>query len=123
MEDDDSQDTNIHGADARRASTSALTKSVNRAAELMRAGHVSRSAATITQTERVPLTPSVIEQLQQLHPPAGPPMSECPDDAPMLYLSGKDLTSHMHVFRDNGAAPGPSGWTGDLIQPLLNSSR
>ncbi len=50
-------------------------------------------------------------------------MSQCPDDAPMLYLSGKDLTSHMHVFRDNGAAPGPSGWTGDLIQPLLNNSR
>jgi hypothetical protein len=117
---DDSQEANTH---SRRASTSALTKSVNRAAELMRAGHISRAAATITQTEPVPLTPSVIDQLQQLHPAAGAPMSQCPDDAPMLYLSGKDLATHVHVFRDNGAAPGPSGWTGDLIQPLLNNSR
>ena len=100
-----------------------LARNVKRAAELVRAGHISRAAAAITQTAPVTLTPSVIEQLKQLHPPAGSPVSLCPDNAPVLYISGKDLNQHFRAFNDNGAAPGPSGWTGDLIQPLLSNNR
>jgi hypothetical protein len=121
---DDCEYGNSDGAGrARDATTSVLTQNVNRAAELMRAGHISRAAAAITQSKPVALTAAVIQQLQQLHPPAGAAMSACPDDAPELFLSGKDLLLHLRAFNDDGAAPGPSGWTGDLIIPLLSSTR
>ena len=78
---------------------------------------------TLTQSEPVVITQNVITELRDLHPPAGKPVSPLPLTAPYITLNGNDIPRYRHEFTDDGAAPGPSGWTSDLILPLITDQR
>ena len=66
-----------------------------------------------------------LEQLQQLHPDASQPIST--DDvleaatAAKRWIKSSDISARPDRFYDNGAAPGPSGWTGAMLRPLLSN--
>ena len=99
------------------------TRNVKRATQLVRQGHLRRAMMALTQTEPVIVTPDVITELRDLHPPQETPVYPLPTTAPYMTLSGNELDQYIREFDDEGAAPGPSGWTSDLIRPLVTDAQ
>jgi len=69
---------------------------------LARGGHIGRSAKALLQEDLPPITGATIASLKKLHP-VNPMM--------VRLIKGKMA---------NGAAPGPSGWTGELLEALTD---
>ena len=66
-----------------------------------------------------------LDQLQALHPDASAPLSPADiqhavGEAGKRWLSAKHIGARPDRFYDTGAAPGPSGWTGAMLRPLLH---
>ena len=90
----------------------------------MREGHVGRAAKALYQTVFLdPTKPAVLQQLTKMHPASRVPTPECPDLAPFTLLTN---TLKIHKFIRNkicrGQAPVPSGWTWEMLLPLLEKA-
>ena len=67
--------------------------------------------------------PSTIESLRKLHPPSsGHRCPNLPDAAPRIHVDGIVLSALVSRKVANGSAPGPSGWTGELVKALVGDA-
>jgi hypothetical protein len=97
-------------------------KAISKATTLIKAGHKMRAVNTLLQDAQVrELTNEVAEQLKSLHPPASDPLPSVDDLWKKIFLKEQDVARFSRRFFDKGAAPGPSGWTGAMIIPLLEN--
>ena len=92
----------------------------SRATALARAGYVSRAAKAFTQGGLQSVSPEVVEQLRGLHPPRSDPPPPLPDTVPHIRVDSELLSKIINTKLKNGSAPGPSGWTGELIALLVD---
>ena len=93
------------------------TRKVRRAKQFIRDGHFSRALRSLQQPNNLvdPNNQLVQERFVQLHPACPDPMPQLPDNAPMAtVLPDEDFTKLMLQLA-NGAAPGLSGNSGDLL--------
>jgi len=96
---------------------------IARAKALLERGHISRATRCLFQRGLAPLVPSTVESLRKLHPPASE--SKCPslpDSAPRIHVDGVVLSDLVMRKVANGSAPGPSGWSGELVKALLGDA-
>ena len=98
------------------------TLRVARAVAFTRAGYISRATRALLQGDLADVNASVIQQLRDLHPKSSAP-------APTLPQTTRSITVDNDLLRDlvrnrlkNGSAPGPSGWTGELLAPLVDDA-
>ena len=80
-------------------------------------GCIRRAAAMLVQPALADITAETIDELRQLHPPAGRPMRAIPDNRalPLVAVDQSVLFQLLKHRVNNGAAPGPSGWTGSHL--------
>ena len=93
---------------------------VQKATTLVHEGHTRRAVRCLL-SEGVPtISEKVIEDLRKLHPPGPSILPTCPHDAPTVLNVDKEVIKDI-VIKElaNGAAPGRSGWTGDLLKALV----
>ena len=94
--------------------------SIRRANDLMDAGHVKRAAQSLSKPGSLKTpTQDVIDQLAVLHP-QGPEITARPPDNPQFVpvIPDEEFVALIRSKLANGASPGPSGWTGDLLLHL-----
>ena len=88
-------------------------------------GQVGKALQALLQPGVLEVTVETLEQLQQLHPDASTPISmdDVVQAATMAkrWLKKSDISARPDRFYDKGAAPGPSGWTGAMLRPLLHN--
>ena len=107
----------------RAQATSAQDRAIDRAVLTVRAGAphaLSRAARGLSQSQLAELNAQTMAQLDKLHPQASEALPPLPavHDVPLVEL---DLSLLTRVITDkchNGAAPGPSGWTGSHLRVL-----
>lgn len=113
--------------DDREVKTKAPSASIEdrrarRANELIQEGNVGKAARVLTQQPLQPMNDQTVRQLQDLHPHGPttlpPPL---PDHSPTIHVNSHSLSKTIRNMR-RGAAPGPSGWTIELIRPLLDNA-
>jgi hypothetical protein len=113
-------------SDSNKDTRSDSARRVSAATRKVRQGHVRKAVDALTQPGMLEITIETLEQLQKLHPDASDPLS--PDDIEFAstqaktWLSSNDIAKRSERFYDNGSAPGPSGWTGAMLRPLLQSA-
>jgi hypothetical protein len=89
-------------------------------------GNFGRAARTCLQNAPAPVNARNVTKLAALHPPASaalPPLPRQPDGTPSPERAAIDLDRLRRIVRSrlaNGSAPGPSGWTGELIRSLID---
>ena len=85
-------------------------------------GHLSRAARALSSPDIPRQTDfNTTSNMDGLHPPGPTPQTlpACPRDAPGIVPEEADILRTIRRMA-NGASPGPSGWTADLLLPLLN---
>jgi hypothetical protein len=97
------------------------TKAVKRAVTLVKMGDFKRAIKTLSNTTpTAPINDSTLNELSKLHPKQSHPLPPSPpSDAPTIIVSRKKLGRLIRRRMNNGAAGGPSGWTGKHLQPLV----
>jgi Reverse transcriptase (RNA-dependent DNA polymerase) len=97
---------------------------VKTAVRQLRLGYLGKAhSALIREGMHDPNDPTVIEQLNELHPPYPHALPVCPRDAPSIII-GADTPENREKLRkilrklDNGSAGGPSGFTGQHLWTL-----
>ncbi len=87
----------------------------------MNASHLGRASRALLQSSIPPVTPNTIKQLRELHPARKCKLDipKLPATAPKVIVVAEDLRKLVTKHLRNGSAPGPSGWTGDLISYLV----
>ena len=109
--------------DSTKDTRSDAARRVSAATRKVKQGHVRKAVDALIQPGMLEITIETLEQLQSLHPNASDPLS--PDDIEFAatqakqWLSSGDISKRSERFYDNGSAPGPSGWTGAMLRPLL----
>ena len=96
-----------------------LQKQVERAEVLVREGHAGRAAKELTRSGPCPVNADLVRELKSLHP-TGPKVLPVAPDAPPLQRVDTDELAKIIGKMANGAAPGRSGWTGDLLRALIH---
>ena len=61
------------------------------------------------------MTEDVIRQLWELHPKPPPDAKTPPETTALLDIDTDTLAKIVNTKLKNGSAPGPSGWTGELV--------
>ena len=61
----------------------------------------------------------MIQQLRDLHPPATGPVPPLPPTVPLVEVDLDILITLINSKLQNGSAPGPSGWTGEMLAALI----
>lgn len=110
---------------AAEAEPAALTRAVRNAVRKVRDGGrrcVSRAARQLMQRRMASITEETLHSLRRLHPQAAhslpaPPSNTALDLVAVDWAKLGPLIKHRI---DNGAAPGPSGWTGSHLQLLAD---
>jgi hypothetical protein len=101
-------------------------QAVYRAQHLVNTGHTKRASQTLHSTSTMAdLTQqSVREAMQLLHPPlpAGSILPTLPADADQIILEDDDEMKRIILSSNNGSASGPSGWGGNMLSSLVESS-
>ena len=101
------------------------TRRVSAATSKVQQGHVRKAVDALMQPGMLEITVETLEQLQVLHPDASAPLSagdvEHAATHAKSWLTSNDISKRPDRFYDNGSAPGPSGWTGSMLRPLLES--
>jgi hypothetical protein len=92
---------------------------VRRAVERARAGKTKRCVDVLTQDGMASWTGERISHMRAKHPPATNVAPDCPADAPSVFVDPKDLDKLVRSLA-NFTAAGPSGWTAELLLPLLD---
>ena len=91
------------------------------AKELGERGNLRRCVATLTQSGVAEWSHDRVEHMRKLHP-AGPiALPHCPEDAP-YNIFDKDNVSKLVKRLLHSTAAGPSGWTAELLAPLLGDA-
>ena len=91
---------------------------------LLHAGHVGKAAAKLASADMADTNdPIVHDELTRLHPECSsalphPPM---PAEAPRAIPANDELISFIRR-RAKGSAPGPSGWTYDLLAQIVGNA-
>jgi ubiquitin len=96
---------------------------VSRARALVAKGHIGKAARTLERVsaENSKTTSETLANLQDLHPLAREPFPAAP---PILQQTFSFTADRVNTFirrRCRAAAPGPSGWTEELLEPLASS--
>jgi len=104
----------------------AEARTVERCVRIMQEGGprcISRAARTLMQAPLAPVTDQVVQQLRALHPTATSLMQPIPDNrsTPLVAVDQGALLRILKRRVNNGAAPGPSGWTGSHLQTIAES--
>ena len=93
---------------------------LGRARALIQQGHLGRATKSLFQLPLPVVDEKVLPSLQDLHPASSGTAAPLPVDAPLLQVVDLDaLSSIVRSSLANGAAPGGSGWTGDLLKALI----
>ena len=93
---------------------------LGRARALIQQGHLGRATKSLFQLPLPVVDEKVLPSLQDLHPASSGTAAPLPGDAPLLQVVDLDaLASIVRSSLANGAAPGGSGWTGDLLKALI----
>ena len=85
-------------------------------------GVTRRACSLLTSTSTLPLvTSSLVDSLQLLHPSSDAPDISLPGDSP--FLSSIDPVRISSIVRKkcSGASPGPSGFTAELLLPIIEA--
>jgi hypothetical protein len=93
---------------------------IQRATTLVHEGHTRRAVRCLL-SEGVPsISEKTRSDLRKLHPQGPLVLPICPQDAPRMLVADKEKIKEI-VLKElaNGAAPGRSGWTGDLLKALV----
>lgn len=98
-------------------------QAISRCTELVRNGFFSRAAKALTS--QPPLDPeAMLDALDALHPngPAAIPPKPLLAAPPIHVVEIDSLRDFIRRHLANGAAPGPSGWTGELLLDLAHDT-
>lgn len=107
----------------RSISQAPLLSSIARSVALTREGHYRRAIRAISSTTPLVDTsqPEKLVLLQKLHPlplPHDSVLPVLPDDIPMLTVNADEGLVKIICQMVNGSAPGPSGWTAEMVRVL-----
>ena len=93
------------------------------ARKYMKMGCLGRAAKALLKRPLAPIDSNTIQQLQQLHPlPLQPhDLPPPPPHSPPNQVDKVKLGKIIRTRLANGSAPGPSGWTGELLSVLSHS--
>ena len=95
-----------------------IKKHVLQAVNLAKRGHLQRACKVLQRPPSHPTTEDVVSQLRALHPQRtneAPPLPGLPDGPPSPTPVTPALVKKIIKRIANGAAPGPSGWTGETL--------
>lgn len=93
---------------------------VRRAVATVKAGYLGRAVSGLSSSGIADSSDvRVRDQLRALHPPASAPAPPLPTSVPILSVDADALAHLVRKRACNGAAPGASGWCGELVAPLL----
>ena len=95
-------------------------RSVLRANRFAHDGHIGRAANALMQNAPADASdPAVIASLLSLHPPCPSAIPPLPLNVPPTFLAAdRHLRSLIIRKVANGSAPGPSGWTGEMMATI-----
>jgi len=98
---------------------------IRRCQAYTRDGHIRRAASALASDATFADTTlsSTITALQQLHPELPstsiiPPLPDSALTAPLIIEASDEMLLRILKQSDNGAAPGPSGWGGNMVSCL-----
>jgi hypothetical protein len=93
---------------------------IAKATALVKAGYVSRGIRSLFHKNATLSIAEAMEQLRPLHPKAtgAPPMIDQPLET--INVDHQALSKLIVSKLQNGSAAGPSGWTGELVAPLVS---
>lgn len=88
---------------------------------LVKRGFLSRGCKQLSAGKICPPTPETLQRLKALHPaaPAGRQLPAPPANAPVIVVEPELLAAILKKHIVNGAAPGCSGLSGELLAPLV----
>jgi len=118
--DDDSDDPNAGNRPSEQRAMSFEHRLANKALAKLYAGHVSRSLRTLQEKPLAELTPETIAKLCALHPQATTPLPPLPAAAPTHVVVDMKTVRRISQRMCDGASPGVSGWTHELLHVLLD---
>lgn len=121
LEDDASPQGERRRRQRRHPDQAALQRQqAQRARRQLELGSVQRSARTLSATGLVEVTDGVLQQLQEKHPVAEPPMlPPSPETAPPPVSVSADVFRDVLQKLPRGSAAGPSGWTYEMIRSAV----
>lgn len=92
-----------------------------RARRQLQLGSIHRSARALTATGLVEASPAVVQQLRDKHPSAPPPVVPVPGPTapPPLSVPADTFRQVLESRLPLGSAPGPSGWTNEMLRSAL----
>jgi hypothetical protein len=96
-----------------------FTAKVARAVLLAKRGFLSRCAKSLLQEGIAEINRDAVDGLRALHPPCNNPIPDKPIESPIIAMDTTELKRLIKSKIARGAAPGPSGWTGELLLPLI----
>ena len=97
-----------------------FTRIVKKANRQVREGHVGKAVNSLKANKPATLNEETIKILESLHPASSGTLPQLPHSGVVKSsVSWKDLKEFPDRFFDNGSSPGPSGWTGALMLPLM----
>jgi len=92
-----------------------MKRLAKRAYAMVGTGHTSRGVRSLLNPPLLAPTSAVISAIEQLHPPLLKAMDNLVNGTPHVIVTPKMLERAIRHCA-NGSAPGPSGWTGELLQ-------
>jgi hypothetical protein len=99
---------------------------IKRVKRLIRTGHLRRATQTLNTTTTMAdcTQPEVLAQLEQLHPdlPADAVIPGLPATSAPIQLSNDSHLRRILLHTNSGASGGPSGWAGNMLSTLVNST-
>ena len=104
-----------------------VESAIRKATALGRQGHFQKAAQTLMQGPSLRLGERVMNQLHALHPSRAASASAANIHSPAassnpIAVDRDVLTSIIKTKLANGSAPSLSGWTGELLLPLVDSA-
>jgi Reverse transcriptase (RNA-dependent DNA polymerase) len=112
--------SDVARSDAHPDAADAITRNVHRVVALAKTHHISRAVRALMQTNIPPITDNIMSKLRTLHPPQSDALPSIPDCDTILY----DEEHLRETIRSccTGSAPGPSGWTVELMMSLMHDN-
>ena len=104
----------------RSMSQAPVLASINRSVALTREGHIRRAVRALNSTPLIDSSdPSKLAMLRNLHPVADDSsLPSLPPGTPATFVHADGELVKVISKLANGSAPGPSGWTAEMVQVL-----
>jgi hypothetical protein len=81
-----------------------------------------RAVRTTQSSPPAPINDATIKELRRLHPPSTGQLPPLPNGATPPVITPQEVQKVIERGVASGAAPGPDGWTGEQLQPLMDDS-